>query len=1009
MDPPSSPDRVNPLATHVVPSPVAAISSLGHASAPAHALTGTAAGGPLNGFAASSSPFQSAAPKEIVPLARVGESALPVPGAPHPPAITAPSAGIAAATSSIPFPTDDALGHLSGSAMPGFPVLQPPTPHQPVGADPSHSELDPHLLLGYDPLGTVGEMVQLPCQTTLHKVCSSQYVELWHFTAEGMAAGFRKGANISDAGKRLMDQLGTELELPKAVIPDECMPFQAYFHASRKHVDTIRHVARQQIDPTKRTLLMNEAAIWTQAYENITSRVGSWAMTAKYSALLRHYYYSCTIGMTRPNPSLWQARLWEHVIAIRQGNLWEGTLPYEPIFGLPGSAPPQPHPTPLPTYNPAPVYAPTLAHAPTPPYHPAYGHASGSSRGASRPPARGQQKGAGRPFRPSPHGGSRNAMGACFICGRTQSEFPHDVQTCTTPPAGRSTPFAYRDEYNHLLRTSDNSSIWRTTLNSVDLLIKLRPELANARRPLNPDGFDRVLRSLNLMDDYGDLVEGFRGGFDFGIPPIQETRTPPNHLSATENMEGLDQIAAKELEKGRWAGPYSREEIEKEIGPFQSSPMGLIPKPNGDWRLVQDLSYPRNGSYLSINSYIVADEYLTTWDDVTTVFVALRELSRQVQGATFDAMEAFRGILALASQLPGLIVQLREGVFYYDFFLPFGLASATGVWGRVADCVKAIITTKLLRRVRIFRWVDDFLVVRLDPSIQTNDIIAATEGLDFPWNPAKTTDFRPDPKYVGWVFRVAERKVVLPRDKAEKYGQRALSLKQKDRIKLSEVLQLHGSLQHVAFVARDLRPFLAELGRFAASWPENQPFRTRSIPPEVKKECNHWVVHLAQIPFVRSFAPPARSFPLTVWVDASTEWGIGVIVGERWRAWRWIDGWKRDGRGIGWGEAVALELGMRAAIAQGAKCASITFRSDNQGVIACYKLGRSRNKQINTVLKRVVDLERDFKVRLDIAYIETDSNPADGPSRGVLPTGPRLPNFKIPPPLAPYLHAVPLD
>ncbi|KAE8269259.1 hypothetical protein A4X09_0g3087 [Tilletia walkeri] len=807
--------------------------------------------------------------------------------------------------------------------MPGFPVLQPPTPHQPVGTDPSHPELDPHLLLGYDPLGTVGEMVQLPCQTTLHKVCSSQYVELWHFTAEGMAAGFRKGANISDAGKRLMDQLGTELELPKAVIPDECMPFQAYFHASRKHVDTIRHVARQQIDPTKRTLLMNEAAIWTQAYENITSRVGSWAMTAKYSALLRHYYYSCTIGMARPNPSLWQARLWEHVIAIRQGNLWEGTLPYEPIFGLPGSAPPQPHPTPLPTYNPAPVYAPTLAHAPTPPYHPAYGHASGSSRGASRPPARGQQKGAGRPFRPSPHGGSRNAMGACFICGRTQSEFPHDVQTCTTPPA-----IAYRDEYNHLLRTSDNSSIWRTTLNSVDLLIKLRPELANARRPLNPDGFDRVLRSLNLMDDYGDLVEGFRGGFDFGIPPIQETRTPPNQISATENMEVLDQIAAKELEKGRWAGPYSREEIEKEIGPFQSSPMGLIPKPNGDWRLVQDLSYPRNGSYLSINSYIVADEYLTTWDDVTTVFVVLLELSRKVQGATFDAMEAFRGILALASQLPGLILQLREGVLYYDFFLPFGLASATGVWGRVADCVKAIITTKLLRRVRIFRWVDDFLVVRLDPSVQTNDIIAATEGLDFPWNPAKTTDFRPDPKYVGWVFRVAERKVVLPRDKAEKYGQRALILKQKDRIKLSEVLQLHGSLQHVAFVARDLRPFLAELGRFAASWPENQPFRTRSIPPEVKKECNHWVVHLAQIPF---------------------------------------------------------------------------------GVIACYKLGRSRNKQINTVLKRVVDLERDFKVRLDIAYIEIDSNPADGPSRGVLPTGPRLPNFKIPPPLAPYLHAVPLD
>ncbi|KAE8219021.1 hypothetical protein CF319_g7209 [Tilletia indica] len=173
MDPPSSPDRVDPLATPVVPSPVAAISSLGHASAPANALTGTAAGGPLNGFAASSSPFQSAAPKEILPYSRVGDSALPVPGAPHPPAITVSSAANATATSSVPFPTDDALGHLSGSAMPGFPVLQSSTPHQPVGADPTHSEFDPHLLLGYDPLATVGEMGVIACYK-LGRSCNKQ-------------------------------------------------------------------------------------------------------------------------------------------------------------------------------------------------------------------------------------------------------------------------------------------------------------------------------------------------------------------------------------------------------------------------------------------------------------------------------------------------------------------------------------------------------------------------------------------------------------------------------------------------------------------------------------------------------------------------------------------------------------------------------------------------------------------------------------------------------------------
>ncbi|KAE8179953.1 hypothetical protein CF335_g9414 [Tilletia laevis] len=100
---------------------------------------------------------------------------------------------------------------------------------------------------------------------------------------------------------------------------------------------------------------------------------------------------------------------------------------------------------------------------------------------------------------------------------------------------------------------------------------------------------------------------------------------------------------------------------------------------------------------------------------------------------------------------------------------------------------------------------------------------------------------------------------------------------------------------------------------------------------------------------------------------------------------------------------------MLAALGQGAEGSRITFRSDNQGVIACYKLGRGRNHQQNTVLKRVVGLEREHNVRLDISYIETDLNPADGPSRGVFPDGPRLPLIKLPPSLVPYLDVVPID
>ncbi|KAE8190558.1 hypothetical protein CF336_g5255, partial [Tilletia laevis] len=135
----------------------------------------------------------------------------------------------------------------------------------------SHQAHDPSLLLGYDPQGTVGTVVQLPCQLTLNKVGNSSYVDLWSFTPEGMAAGFTKVPMLSGTGRHLLDQLGTELELPKG-ISDELLPFESYFRASQKHVEVIKYVARQQVDPVKRTILTNEAAVWEQAYRRIMDR-----------------------------------------------------------------------------------------------------------------------------------------------------------------------------------------------------------------------------------------------------------------------------------------------------------------------------------------------------------------------------------------------------------------------------------------------------------------------------------------------------------------------------------------------------------------------------------------------------------------------------------------------------------------------------------------------------------------------------------------------------------------
>ncbi|KAE8214056.1 hypothetical protein CF326_g9812 [Tilletia indica] len=324
----------------------------------------------------------------------------------------------------------------------------------------------------------------------------------------------------------------------------------------------------------------------------------------------------------------------------------------------------------------------------------------------------------------------------------------------------------------------------------------------------------------------------------------------------------------------------------------------------------------------------------------------------------------------------------------------------------VGDCAKAIIEAKLRRRVRVLKWVDDFLILRLDPTVTIDDVVREMSETGFPWNHAKTVDFSSTPKYIGWIFNIRDRKAILPRDKAEKYLERARPFMLDERRSLTDSMQLLGSLQHVAYVARDLRPHLSALSAFVAGWEQNNPFQNRYVKPDVRAEAAKWVNELSHIPFVRSFAPPAKRFPDTVWVDASSEWGIGVMIGEKWSAWKWMKGWDADSRGIGWAEAVALEFGMLAALAYGAENCLIDFRSDNQGVLYSYKMGHSKGTQINTVMKRVVALERDKRMRLDISYVESANNPADGPSRGIFPEGPNLKVFPIPPLVSVYVKEV---
>lgn len=96
---------------------------------------------------------------------------------------------------------------------------------------------------------------------------------------------------------------------------------------------------------------------------------------------------------------------------------------------------------------------------------------------------------------------------------------------------------------------------------------------------------------------------------------------------------------------------------------------------------------------------------------------------------------------------------------------------------------------------------------------------------------------------------------------------------------------------------------------------------------------------------------------------------------------------------------MGFELLIRYVCASCSYARAFKVYGDNQGVIDGWGNGRSRNRQVNEVFKRIHELieSRTERVAFVPFYVRSADNPADAPSRGAFP--PRsllLPRIPIP-------------
>lgn len=535
--------------------------------------------------------------------------------------------------------------------------------------------------------------------------------------------------------------------------------------------------------------------------------------------------------------------------------------------------------------------------------------------------------------------------------------------------------------------------------------------------PYNPDAWQRELGHDGLLHLFPSLVYDIRFGAPIGSPPpLSATFIPKNSKSATIYANIIDDYLTDEIAAGRMYGGLSVDDAHIFFGGhFRTAPMAVVID-GVKARVVHNFS-AEDETGTSTNSWLDAHEAPIMWHSAALMADMVSSARPGTQACALDWVKAYRAS-PIKPDHKRYIASMWRGLIFPNHAAPFGLTTSGNIQGVVADALIHIFRYHHIPRA--LKWVDDFNIQR-EPISQTllpdgrveyqygfdmDTVRNITDPLGIQWHPftKKGHDFDYQTEYTGFSWDLQQKRVALPEAKRTRYLRKVTDFLAGNSgvVREKETVSLHGTLQHVCFVYRHGGVLMPSISRFASSFPHR--FAQHHIPSGVRSDLQEWQRLLAQPNFYRSLLPRGR-IDLDVWVDAS-DWGIGLVVGDRWAAWRLRVGWHANGRDIGWAEMVALELAVTWFVALGhSDDVDFIVNGDNTGVIDAVRRGRSRNVPRNDSIRRMLDLLIPHNIIVSPSYVPSAANRADPISRGNLgPNANRLPaTFDLPEDLIPYI------
>lgn len=442
------------------------------------------------------------------------------------------------------------------------------------------------------------------------------------------------------------------------------------------------------------------------------------------------------------------------------------------------------------------------------------------------------------------------------------------------------------------------------------------------------------------------LTSGFKDGFKIHSTIQRQSKIIiTNHTSAMQNPDIVTEKLNNELFLNRIKGPFSKIPINNLI----ISPLGLVPKKSSGFRIIHDLSYPKDSS---VNSHIDPVFARVTYEGLDHCISIINTIGRNTLMSKADLKDAFR-IIPIHPEHHHLLGFMWEGQYYYDTCLPMGCSVSCQIFERLSTAIQWILTTKL-NVSHMSHILDDFILFG-KPSTPTcqqhlQAFLLLANSLNLPVKHEKTIQPTTCAVLHGIEVNTSTMSICLPSDKLNEAREKIANIKARKKTTLQQLQSLLGTLNFACRVVVPGRAFLRRLYDLTRGV-QSRHHKIR-LTCETRRDLQVWDMFLTNFNGTTMFLPNewTSSTSIKLFTDASGH-SYAAVLGAQWFNGKFPQQW--HDKNIALKELLPIVLAVKvwSSLLSNKR---ILFMTDNQAIVHIINRQTSKDKDIMFLVRSLV-------------------------------------------------------